>query len=118
MTRKLTPARRQAGPRAGPHSDLPVPAVFTSIDVDVRAAVAIVTLNRPDVHNAFDEALIAELTAALQRLDRDQSGARGGADRRRQELLRRRRSQLDEKDGRVLAPAEPGRREGAGQHAV
>ena len=33
----------------------------------------VVTLNRPDMHNAFDEVLIAELTAALQRLDRDHS---------------------------------------------
>ncbi|HEX4523559.1 MAG TPA: enoyl-CoA hydratase/isomerase family protein [Casimicrobiaceae bacterium] len=49
------------------------PAAFRSIAVEIRAAVAIVTLDRPDVHNAFDEVLIAELTAALQRLDRDQS---------------------------------------------
>jgi methylglutaconyl-CoA hydratase len=35
--------------------------------VDARG-VATLTLNRPDRHNAFDDALIAELTAALQRL--------------------------------------------------
>lgn len=46
-------------------------AAFASIEVDVRAAVAVVTLNRPELHNAFDEILIAELTAALKRLDRD-----------------------------------------------
>jgi hypothetical protein len=39
-----------------------LPGCLTSIDVDIRAAVAIVTLDRPDVHNAFDEVLIAELT--------------------------------------------------------
>lgn len=30
-----------------------------------------VVLNRPDIHNAFDDLLIAELTAALQELDGD-----------------------------------------------
>jgi methylglutaconyl-CoA hydratase len=38
-------------------------------DVAVRDAVATVTLNRPDIHNAFDEALIARLTAAFVSLD-------------------------------------------------
>ena len=33
--------------------------------------VATLTLNRPDLHNAFDDALIAELTASLERLGRD-----------------------------------------------
>src|SRR5215211_3603931 len=33
--------------------------------------VATLTLNRPDRHNAFDDALIAELTAALHRLGGD-----------------------------------------------
>src|SRR5215211_5127680 len=33
--------------------------------------VATLTLNRPDRHNAFDDALIAELTAALRRLGGD-----------------------------------------------
>jgi len=32
-----------------------------------------ITLNRPDVHNAFDAELIGELTAALQRIDADRS---------------------------------------------
>jgi methylglutaconyl-CoA hydratase len=38
--------------------------------VDDRG-VATLTLNRPDRHNAFDDALIAELTAALNRLGGD-----------------------------------------------
>ncbi|MBI3452879.1 MAG: enoyl-CoA hydratase/isomerase family protein [Rhodospirillales bacterium] len=38
--------------------------------VDARG-VATLTLNRPAVHNAFDDALIAELTAALKRLGAD-----------------------------------------------
>jgi methylglutaconyl-CoA hydratase len=40
-------------------------------DVRVRDAVATVTLNRPDVHNAFDEKLIARLTATFVSLDDD-----------------------------------------------
>jgi methylglutaconyl-CoA hydratase len=39
-------------------------------DRDTRG-VAWLTLNRPDVHNAFNAALIAELTAALARLEKD-----------------------------------------------
>jgi len=33
--------------------------------------VAILTLNRPDIHNAFDDALIADMTAALDDLNTD-----------------------------------------------
>ena len=36
-------------------------------------AVAHLTLSRPEVHNAFDDALIAELTAALEALAEDSS---------------------------------------------
>jgi methylglutaconyl-CoA hydratase len=39
--------------------------------VAVRGAVATITLNRPNVHNAFDDALIADLTGALAACDRD-----------------------------------------------
>lgn len=38
---------------------------------DRRGATAQITLNRPQVHNAFDATLIAELTSELQQLDRD-----------------------------------------------
>ena len=38
-------------------------------DVSVHDAVATVTLNRPQIHNAFDETLIANLTAAFVSLD-------------------------------------------------
>ncbi len=42
--------------------------------VDKRAdGVATVTLNRPDVRNAFDDVLISELTSALKNLDKDES---------------------------------------------
>ena len=46
-------------------------AVYETLDVAVRNAVAIVVLNRPEVHNAFNETLIAELTAALRAMDSD-----------------------------------------------
>jgi len=39
--------------------------------VTVSGTVATITLNRPNVHNAFDDALIAELTAALAACDAD-----------------------------------------------
>jgi methylglutaconyl-CoA hydratase len=43
-----------------------------TILIDCNAAgVATITLNRPTLHNAFDEQLIAELTAELQRLAAD-----------------------------------------------
>jgi methylglutaconyl-CoA hydratase len=74
VIKKLSKAVRKPASRlARRGSAAPLnPATFSSIDVDIRAAVAVVTLNRPEMHNAFDEVLIAELTAALQQLDRDQ----------------------------------------------
>lgn len=42
-----------------------------SILLECNGAVATVTLNRPQVHNAFDDTLIAELTAALASLADD-----------------------------------------------
>ena len=56
---------KSAAPRAGRASS------YRALTVDVRESVALVALARPDVHNAFDEALIAELTQALQALDAD-----------------------------------------------
>lgn len=49
----------------------PAPAAWTTIDVAVRNGIGILNLARPDVHNAFDETLIAELTAALLALEAD-----------------------------------------------
>ena len=46
---------------------------YETIAVDVRESVALVVLSRPDVHNAFNATLIAELTSALRALDRDAS---------------------------------------------
>lgn len=42
---------------------------FGTIEVADRNGVALVTLNRPDRHNAFDETMIAELTQALAAIE-------------------------------------------------
>jgi methylglutaconyl-CoA hydratase len=47
------------------------PAVYTTLALTVDDAVATVVLNRPDVRNAFNAQLIAELTALLRALDAD-----------------------------------------------
>ena len=44
---------------------------YETIAVDMRESVALIVLSRPEVHNAFNATLIAELTRALQALDRD-----------------------------------------------
>lgn len=41
------------------------------LDIAIDSCIARVALNRPDVHNAFDDELIRELTDALTTLDRD-----------------------------------------------
>lgn len=41
--------------------------------VERRGPVAVLTLNRPEIRNAFDDALIAALTAALGEIERDES---------------------------------------------
>ena len=45
----------------------------SAIRFETHGSVASITLARPTVHNAFDDALIAELTAALQAADADAS---------------------------------------------
>jgi methylglutaconyl-CoA hydratase len=44
---------------------------MTAVRLDRQAAVARIHLARPSIHNAFDDALIAELTAALAAVDAD-----------------------------------------------
>jgi len=63
--RDRKPARKGVAPRAGRA------ARYKALTVDVRESVAIVALARPEVHNAFDETLVAELTRALEALDAD-----------------------------------------------
>jgi methylglutaconyl-CoA hydratase len=45
---------------------------FTTLQIELTGKVATIWMNRPDMHNAFDEILIAELTAACIALDDDQ----------------------------------------------
>ena len=44
---------------------------YQTLEIETANQVATIWMNRPDVHNAFDEALIGELTAACQALDKD-----------------------------------------------
>ena len=44
---------------------------FTTLEIELNNQVATIWMNRPDLHNAFDETLIAELTAACIALDDD-----------------------------------------------
>jgi methylglutaconyl-CoA hydratase len=47
---------------------------FTTIDMSVsRTGVARITMARPDVYNAFDETMIAEIDSAFERLGADDS---------------------------------------------
>ena len=43
--------------------------MFTTLEIELNGPVATIWMNRPDLHNAFDETLIAELTAACMALD-------------------------------------------------
>ncbi len=45
----------------------------STLKIDRQGLVATVTLNRPEVRNAFNEAVIAELTAAFKSLGQDPS---------------------------------------------
>ncbi len=47
------------------------PARYETLEIDKAHGVAIVWLNRPDVRNAFNETMIAEVTAAFRALDKD-----------------------------------------------
>lgn len=44
---------------------------FQALEIELTGPVATIWMNRPDLHNAFDETLIAELTAACIALDKD-----------------------------------------------
>jgi methylglutaconyl-CoA hydratase len=46
---------------------------MTTLDITRDGPVATIWMNRPEVHNAFDETLIADLTAACRDLDADDS---------------------------------------------
>jgi methylglutaconyl-CoA hydratase len=67
-TKKKAAAKRPTGGRPSARA-----ARYATLIVEVRNAVALIALARPEVHNAFDETLIAELTRALRALDADDS---------------------------------------------
>ncbi|MGH9458352.1 MAG: enoyl-CoA hydratase-related protein [Thermoanaerobaculia bacterium] len=49
---------------------------YTTLEVSREGDVLTIALNRPDVHNAFDDVLIGEMIALLEKLERDPEGAR------------------------------------------
>jgi len=57
--------------RAAPNRKRGARATTQFVEVTERNAIAIVILNRPDVHNAFNAQVIAELTATFAALDAD-----------------------------------------------
>jgi methylglutaconyl-CoA hydratase len=63
--------KRRATANAVRKATQTVASAYTALQLETRNAVALVTLNRPDVHNAFDETLIAELTRALRAMEAD-----------------------------------------------
>jgi len=67
-----TATRAAAKPAGGARARAKAAAHETLI-VEVRDAVALIALARPDVHNAFNETLIAEMTRVLTALDADDS---------------------------------------------
>jgi methylglutaconyl-CoA hydratase len=69
---KTTPATKPKRAAVRPRARTAA-ASYKSLTVEVRNGVALLALARPDVHNAFDETLIAEFTAALHALDADNS---------------------------------------------
>jgi methylglutaconyl-CoA hydratase len=73
MATSKPPAPKAAPPAAKTATRGEAPSSYETIAVDVRESVALVVLSRPDVHNAFNAALIAELTRALRELDRNAS---------------------------------------------
>ena len=66
-------AKSKAKAEAMPRKKTASTPTFETLDVDVRNNVGLVALNRPELHNAFNETLIAELTAVLRALDADAS---------------------------------------------
>lgn len=43
--------------------------MFDTVEIDLKGAIATLWMNRPEVHNAFNAELIADLGAALRELD-------------------------------------------------
>lgn len=45
--------------------------MYKTLEIEIAKQVAILWMNRPEIHNAFDETLIDELTQACKALDHD-----------------------------------------------
>lgn len=45
--------------------------MYQTLEIETSGRIATLWMNRPEVHNAFDETLVAELTRACQALERD-----------------------------------------------
>jgi methylglutaconyl-CoA hydratase len=45
----------------------------TALAIERQGPIGLVTMNRPEVHNAFDDALIAELTEALRSMEAEEA---------------------------------------------
>ncbi len=71
MARSKPRSSMPRAPRKCPTAD-DAGAPYTALQLETRNAVALITLNRADVHNAFDETLIAEVTRALLAAERDE----------------------------------------------
>ncbi len=90
-----------------------VAMAFTHLLARRDGAVEHLTLNRPDVRNAFNEEMIEELSGWADRAARRPHDPRGRPARRRLRVLGRRRPLVDGQDGGLHAGAEPPRRGGA-----
>ena len=71
MGKARTPSKSATSASKRPGAS--TPPVYRTIEVAARNAITIVTLNRPEVHNAFNETVIAELTGALRALAADKT---------------------------------------------
>ena len=85
----------------------------STLVIERQGPVGLITFNRPERHNAFDDALIGELTEALRSMEAE-DGVRvivlSGAGR---VVLRGRGPGLDEARRGLLEGREPARRDGA-----
>ena len=68
---KNPPRARDAKAGSNARPGAPAYAACKTLVVEIRNDVALVALARPEVHNAFNETLIAELTQVLSQLDND-----------------------------------------------
>ena len=70
---KASNKRAEGAKRARSRAALAGARSYSALQVDIRNAIALITLNRPEVHNAFDQTLIRELTDALRVSEADET---------------------------------------------